>query len=90
MKKPSSDKKFIVVNDFKVLRVKAFDNGDIVFDLEINSIRIYGCRVVEGKNGDFISWPQRKGSDNKYYAIASAYISNDDQGKILAEVEKQL
>lgn len=71
-----------------VKRVKMFDNGGVVFDLEVNGVTIYGCRVVEGKNGDFISFPQRKGSDGKYYAIA--YFPMDREGTIQAAILQQV
>lgn len=28
---------------------------------------IYGCRIVAGKNGKFLAFPSRKGSDGNYY-----------------------
>ena len=56
----------------------------------INGISIYGCRVVETKDGDFIGLPQRKGNDGKWYSIVWAKFSEADTEDILAEVEKQL
>ena len=28
---------------------------------------VYGCRIVDGKNGKFLAFPSRKGSDGNYY-----------------------
>ena len=39
-------------------------------------VTIYGIRVVEGKNGKFLSMPSRKGSDGNYYSHAR--IVDDD------------
>lgn len=39
-------------------------------------VTIYGIRVVEGKNGKFLSMPARKGSDGEYYS--HAYIADED------------
>ena len=64
--------------------------GRAFFDATINGIKIYGLSVVEGKNGDFISWPQKKGSDDKYYSIVWARLSDEDQKKIIEAVEKAL
>lgn len=58
-----------------VSHVKAWDNG-VTFTLNVDRVSIYGCRVVSGKNGDFISFPSRKGSDGKYYN--HAYIDLTD------------
>lgn len=96
MKKPENagnqtkERNTIKLTDFAVKRVKMWDNGGISADLNLNGIDIYGVRVVEGKNGDFLSFPQRKGSDGKYYHIAYASVSSDDQNAILKEIERKL
>ena len=30
-------------------------------------IQIRGCRIVDGKNGKFVSWPSRKQDNGKYW-----------------------
>lgn len=75
---------------FKVLKAHKFDNGDVVFDVEINGVSIYGCRVVEGKNGDFISFPQRKGKDGKYYSIAWVKLDDATTNAILLDIANEL
>lgn len=73
--KENEEAKTTVVTDLKVLRAKEFK--DTVFcDLEINGVKIYGCRYVEGKNGDFISFPSYKGKDGKYYS--HCYVDLDE------------
>lgn len=67
-----------------------FNNGGVTFDLELNGITIFGCRVVESSKGDFIAMPQRKGNDGKYYSYVWAKLSDQDTKDILAEVEKKL
>lgn len=59
-----------------VSHVKAWDSG-VTFTLNVDRVSIYGCRIVSGKNGDFISFPSRKGSDGKYYN--HAYINLTDR-----------
>lgn len=96
MKKPETSKttskiEELKIDSYKVLRaVVAGKNDSVLFDLELNGVRIYGLSVVEGKNGDFISFPQRKGNDGKYYSIAWAKLSDDDVKDILQEVENVL
>lgn len=80
----------IKIDSYKVLRAVMTKTGSVLFDLELNGVRIYGLSVVEGKNGDFISFPQRKGNDGKYYSIAWAKLSEEDTADILAEVETVL
>lgn len=99
MKKPTNNtnsnatkdtKDVLKIDSFSILRVHQFDNGGVSFDMTVNDISIYGCRVVETKDGDFIALPQRKGNDGKYYSIVWAKFSEQDTKDILTEVEKKL
>ena len=98
MKKPNTENKAksnskqeeLKIDSFSVNRVYQFDNGGVIFDMTVNGITIYGCRVVETKNGDFIGLPQREGNDGKWYSIVWARFSEADTEDILAEVEKKL
>ena len=97
MNKPNTESKAkskkgenLKIDSFSVNRVHQFDNGGVVFDMTVNGISIYGCRVVETNDGDFIGLPQRKGNDGKYYSIVWAKFCETDTKDILAEVEKQL
>lgn len=74
-KSAEAEEKKTVVNDLKVLRAKEY-KGTTFLDLEVNGVKIYGCRYVEGKNGDFISFPSYKGNDGKYYN--HAYVELDE------------
>lgn len=42
----------------------------VFLDICLNDeVVIYGCKIVNAKNGGkFVSMPQRKGNDDKYYA----------------------
>lgn len=62
-------------------------NDDFVFyDICIaNTVIIKDCRLVSGKNGDFIATPARKAGDN-YYPYA--YISEAVQEAVLKLMEK--
>lgn len=65
-------------------------NAAVLADVEINGITIYGMRVVEGKNGDFLSFPCTKGKDGKYYSVCWAKLSDKDQADILKAIEDKL
>ena len=62
-------------------------NDDFVFyDICIaNTVIIKDCRLVSGKNGDFIATPARKAGDN-YYPYA--YISEAVQEAVLDLLDK--
>lgn len=63
-------------------------NDDFVFyDICIaNTVIIKDCRLVSGKNGDFISTPARKAGDS-YYPYA--YISEAVQGAVLDLIDDE-
>ena len=97
MKKPdnatNTKKKItpIQVTSFLIRRaVCVGKNNNVLFDMELNGVTIYGCSVVEGKNGDFIGFPSKQGNDKKYYSVAYAPLSEEDQKEILAAVEAEL
>lgn len=47
------------------------DTVDITVSLGKQEIFvIYGCRIIEGKKGNFLGFPSRAGNDGNYYAYA--------------------
>ncbi len=77
------------INSFSVSNVRDTNYG-CFFTLILNGVTINNCRVVEGKNGDFISLPSYKGNDGKYYSTVYFRFSNDDQQTIIDAVAKVL
>ena len=70
-------------DSLKVLEryVESGDDEFVFYDICIcNTVIIKDCRLVSGKNGDFIATPARKAGDN-YYPYA--YISEAVQGAVL-------
>lgn len=91
--KKQTERQFCEVRECEVknVRVVAGKNGDLVFfTLTINGVTIYNCRVATGKNGDFISLPQYKGNDGKYYNNVYVALSEEDAAKILEEIQRQI
>ena len=76
-------------HEYSVRRAVQFDK-DVLFDLTIDDFTIYGCRVVEGKNGDFIGLPSRKGKDGKYWGIVYKRFSDEETNMILDMVSAAL
>ena len=79
-----------VAIDAKVTRAKQFKDGGVVFDMQVNGVSIYGCRVIESKKGDFVSFPSYKGSDGKYYSHAWVKLSDEDTKAIVQQVEDMI
>lgn len=92
-KQEENEVNYFLADKFTVERVRVIDgkNGDVVFfTLEVRGLYIYNCRVATGKNGDFISWPQAKGSDGKYYNVCYGRLIPEEEKAILAEVQRQI
>lgn len=57
----------------KVMRIHKLNNGGKVVafaDLSVNDeLLIKGLRVVKGQRGMFVTMPQEKGKDDKWYNI---------------------
>lgn len=80
-----------VYHSFVIKRAKAFEGGSVSFDLVIDGwITIYNMRVVEGKNGDFISFPKRRATDGNYYSYVWFKMDDNDQKAILEKVQEVL
>ena len=98
MKKPenanaknSNNSEELKIDNYCVKRaITVGKDANVLADVEINGITIYGMRVVEGKNGDFLSFPQQKGKDGKYYSACWAKMSDKDQADIIKSMEVQL
>ena len=75
-------------HNFEVSNVHEWNNGGVTFNLTIDDfITIYGCRLVEGRNGLFIGFPSRKSeNDGKYYSHAYAKLTNYEQQLIIDKV----
>ena len=92
MKKPEDKKsnQKSILKDYSVDHVKMDSRDRVRFALTVNGVTVYGCSVVEGKNGDFISFPSYKGKDEKYYNHVYIPLTDKEQEGILLDVEKEL
>lgn len=90
--KKNSTKKIdpIKVSSFSVTRVKPYDDM-YFFDLTLNGVRIYGCKLIEGESGWFIGFPSKKPTkkNGKWYNHVWAPLSEDDVTEIIAAVMEQ-
>lgn len=91
MKKADNTQNYGTVESFEVSRVRVIGKDKtVLFSLKLNGVDINNCRVVESKNGDFISLPQYKGTDGNYYSTVFFKFSQQDSDNILSEVERQI
>ena len=76
-----------IERNIKVTRAHQFEDGGIAFDMEVNGVTIYGCKIATGKKGEFVSFPSRKGKDGKYYSYAYCPLTEDQTKDILSQLE---
>ena len=81
--------------DVKVTRAKETKEGQVVFDMVVNGVTIYGCWYREGvdkKGNDYqlISFPSHKGKDGKYYNHAYIKLTDDQTKEIISQIENML
>lgn len=86
----TKENEVLEVTDWDVLSVRETKKGFVFFNLKLNGITIYGCKVIESDKGDFISFPSYKGTDDKYYSHVYARLDDMLVQEIIAEIEKQL
>ena len=89
-KKTEADKTYFNIEGMEVTTCRVLSETTLAFSLIGKGCGFYNLRVVDGKNGKFVAVPQQKGRDGKYYNQYSLYLSDDDQTKIIEEVEKAL
>ncbi|MFH0762833.1 MAG: SpoVG family protein [Candidatus Omnitrophota bacterium] len=73
--------------DLKIVRLHRFDGDSKLkafVDVAIGDFIIKGLRVVNGEKGLFLSMPQEKGKDGKWYD--TFYPVTDEARRILAGV----
>lgn len=88
---PQQERDYINLTSFEVKNVRVVEGkkGDIVFlTLILNGVTLYNCRVATGKAGDFISFPQYKGTDGNYYNSAYAALSDEASKTILEKIQE--
>lgn len=92
-KAKDTEREVLKIDSFEVSEVRIIETskGDMVmFSLTVNGVKIYSCRVVTGKNGDFISMPQNKGKNGQYYNVVYLPLSDEDSKKILDKVQEEI
>lgn len=63
-------KEFVKIDVGEGFTLHYMENEYGLFAIEHNGAIIYGCKLYEGDNGLFVSYPSRKGNDGKYYSHA--------------------
>lgn len=80
---------------FEIRDARQWDDEAISFAVDFflaedRPLTVYSCRIVDGKDGAFISFPSRKAKDNKYYSYAYIRLTDEEQDEIIEEVMKTI
>ena len=90
---------FEKLDSFEIMRAVELEykgKKNVLADVKLNGVCIYGVRPVtytdkaDGKEKDFLAWPERKGKDDKYYKIAYMALSGEDQQKVCDAIYQKL
>nr|DAD57107.1 MAG TPA: Putative septation protein [Bacteriophage sp.] len=79
--------KEIEIVSLEVTRAREYDDI-FFFDMILNGVNIYGCRLIEGKNGWFVSFPSKKPEKKggKWYNHCWATLPDDALSEICSAV----
>lgn len=95
----SNSKEMFHFEEVEVRRAHDFGNGRISFNADfkiggVTVVSIYNLTWVEGSKGgrdyEFISMPQNKGSDGNYYNVCYIQVSDDLKDAIKSQLEDLL
>ena len=90
--KKFGSRKETVKHSFTVDRVHVFEDGSVTFNMIVDKyVRVYGLRIYDGKDGKpFISFPSRKGKDDKYWNHVYCPLAAEDVEEIAKQVEERM
>lgn len=85
--KSKKEVKEIEITSLEVTRAREYDDI-FFFDMILNGVYIYDCRLIEGKNGWFVSFPSKKPAKKggKWYNHCWAKLHDDALGEICSAV----
>lgn len=76
--KSTKPEKITLESDNVKIEVRPYEKKNLIGFATVilyDDIYIYNCKIVDGKNGYFLSMPSYEGSDDNYYNYA--YINKD-------------
>ena len=83
-------KDLFTIDQVEVTRAAEISDGVVMFDMTVRGVKIYGMclRHYTGSKGegDIISFPSRKGKDEKYWDVAWFPISNDLKAGLIDKI----
>lgn len=77
---------------FSVKNCREFADGGISFVLMLlgGKVTLYGCRIISGREGEFIAYPARKGKDDQWYNHFFVALTKEETAEIINAVYETL
>lgn len=89
----AKEMKFFNIVGMEVRGVRVINDNTVAFSLHGNGISLFNLRLINGKNGEFISSPSNKvETDNgtEYYPQYNIYLSETDMDFLIEKVKERL
>lgn len=84
--KQSNVKFDMVATEAIVQNARVVTDDLITFTLKCHGFSLYNMKLVNGKNGYFITPPSIKGSNGVYYNQYGIYLSEEDEKNLIDSV----
>lgn len=84
--KQSSAKFDMAATEAIVQNARVVTDNLITFTLKCHGFSLYNMKLVNGKEGYFITPPSTKGSNGVYYNQYTIYLSEDDEKSLIDSV----
>jgi len=88
-KETRNNQEQVQITSLRVMRASEYKDTTFL-DLEVNGVKIYGCRFINGKNGNFVAFPSQKGKDGQYYNIAYVPLTDEHVNQIDEQLDELL
>lgn len=85
-KKNTDDRPTLSIKGATISGARYLSDKVIAFTLGLPGLCIYNMKVVEGKEGPFISTPQIKGKNDRWNDVCAVFLSEADQRKVIQTV----
>lgn len=85
-----TQREYLDITQFTPCNVRVLSDKLVSFTLRGKGVSLYNMRLIDSKNGMFITPPQEKGKDGKYYNQYAVYLSDDDETVLINAVTKLL
>ena len=84
--KQSKAKFDMIATEAIVQNARVVTDDLITFTLKCHGFSLYNMKLVNGKNGNFITPPSVKGSNGAYYNQYAIYLSEEDEKSLIDSV----